>query len=370
MKVNLQQMNSRFGNKLLLFGLVFFLSSCIVSQREHQETVQNFEVQIEELENNLAEAREHQQREIRRAQDSVRIYKAFLRVLREEKIVIGKDSLNLVKLAQKIEGLAQKSDSLQLERDSFSLLSKQLNTNTANLKNFIHDLLNTPYVSFGTEINAFDNTFHAYVVDLRSKEVQLFWKDQEGKRFQSLDQLKNTLEKGEYELDFATNAGMYTPRFDPQGLYIETGKELIPIDLQEKENLNFYMKPNGVFYMDQNKQAGIEVSEDYAASDKQVQFATQSGPMLVIHGKIHPVFNQGSKNLRIRSGVGIINPDKLVFIISNQPVNFYDFATLFRDYFGCRDALYLDGAISRMYLPALKRNQLGGQFGPMIGILK
>lgn len=361
---------ARWLRKIAIIVMLFLLSSCIVSQREHQESVQSLEAEIQEMESQLAVAQKQQERAVKQVRDSVRLYQAFLRELREEEILIGDDSLNLVKLAQKITQLQLIRDSIQLERDSFSLANSNLKSNTATLKNFIHDLLNTPYVSFASEINAFDNTFHTYVVDLRTQEVQLFWKDAQGKRYQSLDHLKQSLDKGEYELVFATNAGMYTPRYDPQGLYIEKGKELIPIDLQEKENLNFYMKPNGVFYIDKSKQAGIDVSEVFAASDKPVEFATQSGPMLVIDGKIHPVFNKGSKNLRIRSGVGIINPDKLVFAISNQPVNFYDFATLFRDYFGCRNALYLDGAISRMYLPGIKRSQLGGQFGPMIGILK
>lgn len=354
-----------------LLGLVLFmLSSCLVTQREYQEQVQSLEAEISTLEVDLDALKEQQQKEIAQVQDSVRFYQAFLQTLQEEEILVGEDSLNLEKLAGKITNLQRLVDSIQLERDSFYNAVQSLNTNRANLKNFTHDLLNSPYISFACELAAFDNTFHAYVVDLRSENVQLFWKDPQGKRYQSLDQLKNSVETEESALVFATNAGMYTPRYDPQGLYIEKGQELIPIDLQDKANLNFYLKPNGVFYIDTNRQVGIAVSEDFASSEMVVEYATQSGPMLVIDGKIHPIFTKGSKNLNIRSGVGVINSDKLVFIISNRPVNFYDFASLFRDYFGCQNALYLDGAISRMYLPSLKRNELGGRFGPMIGILK
>ena len=86
--------------------------------------------------------------------------------------------------------------------------------------------------------------------------------------------------------------------------------------------------------------------------------------MLVIDGQIHPKFKAGFENLNIRSGVGVLGPNKVVFVISNSMVNFYDFAGLFRDHFKCANALYLDGAISEMYLPELGRLQDGGHFRP------
>jgi uncharacterized protein YigE (DUF2233 family) len=82
-----------------------------------------------------------------------------------------------------------------------------------------------------------------------------------------------------------------------------------------------------------------------------IQLATQAGPMLVIAGQVHPAFREGSSNRFIRCGVGIAPNQSVIFAISDQPVNFHDFAILFREHLGCRDALCLDGAISRFLTP-------------------
>ncbi len=102
-------------------------------------------------------------------------------------------------------------------------------------------------------------------------------------------------------------------------------------------------------------------------NDRKLESATQSGPMLVIDGALHPAFNPGSSNLAIRNGVGILPTGKLVFVLSKEPVNFYDFASYFKS-LGCLNALYLDGFVSRMYLPEKKWIQTDGNFGVIIGV--
>jgi uncharacterized protein YigE (DUF2233 family) len=92
--------------------------------------------------------------------------------------------------------------------------------------------------------------------------------------------------------------------------------------------------------------------------------------MLITKGIIHPKFNYGSKNKNIRSGVGIMENGNVVFAISRNLVNFHDFATFFRDVLNCENALYLDGAISEMYLYDLAPEHNGGHFGPMISVIK
>jgi uncharacterized protein YigE (DUF2233 family) len=92
--------------------------------------------------------------------------------------------------------------------------------------------------------------------------------------------------------------------------------------------------------------------------------------MMVINGVINDKFVNGSKNLNIRSGVGISNDGNVVFAISNEEVNFYDFAAFFKDKLGCDNVLYLDGAISKMYLPEIGRDELGGSFGVMTGVTR
>jgi uncharacterized protein YigE (DUF2233 family) len=212
------------------------------------------------------------------------------------------------------------------------------------------------------------NTYDVFIVDYPEENVRLYWKDDAGRNLKSLDALKDYLENKGQKLVFATNAGIYLEDYSPQGLYVENGEELRPIDLKKKvSNANFYMQPNGVFLLTKTK-AKIVVTEDYPDYKDQTLFATQSGPMLVIDRKVNNLFKKGSRNVYIRSGVGINDRGQLVFAISNSAVSFYDIATLFRDSLNCDNALYMDGAICRTYLPALKRYQTGGDFGAMIGI--
>ena len=222
------------------------------------------------------------------------------------------------------------------------------------------------------------SSYRVFITDTSFHAPVLLWKHpQSQKRLVNIESvLKWYSDSSRGEVLLVANAGMYTPQGAPQGLYIQNKKELIPLDtLGPRENLNFYLKPNGVFWFNSEGRAGIQTTEKYLAESKSPKhelpdFATQSGPMLVINGEIHPSFRFGSKNLNIRNGVGLMQPYKMVFAISNQPVNLYDFAAFYRDILGCEDALYLDGAISRMYQHDIFPKERGGDFGPMICILK
>ena len=221
------------------------------------------------------------------------------------------------------------------------------------------------------QLARFDNTFDVLIVNLESNgSLDFFLDNRIGKNYGDFRALRNDMKKEGQRLIFATNAGMFTPGFRPQGLYVEDGRLISPLDTVEKGYGNFYLQPNGVFWIDNQGKANVKTSKDFANCLDTIHFATQSGPMLVIDGEIHPVFTQGSHNKYIRSGVGVLNDHTLVFAISNQPVNFFDFGSLFKDYFGCRNALYLDGAISKMYLPEIGRFELDGRFGPMIGLVE
>jgi len=230
----------------------------------------------------------------------------------------------------------------------------------------------SPVARYPLRINMFNNSFDAYVVKVKKSDLRLFWnRPDTNLAYRSFFNLK-TVAKNHYknELLFATNGGMFERGGAPKGLYVEAGDTIVALDTISSRvgYLNFYLQPNGIFLIDTNGSAHVMSREKFQQEQPEVYYATQSGPMLVIDNKIHPAFNKGSKNKYIRSGVGAIDPDHIVFIISNKPVNFFDFATLFRDYFGCSNALYLDGAISKMYLPELKRDKLDGNFGPIIGI--
>lgn len=168
-------------------------------------------------------------------------------------------------------------------------------------------------------------------------------------------------------LGFAMNAGMYHPDRAPVGLYIEDGREVSRIVTRDGPG-NFGLLPNGVFCIT-DRFAVIE-SRKFDANRPACRFATQSGPMLVIDGGLHPDFLPGSDSLNIRNGVGVSKDGmRAVFAISNQPVNFHAFARLFRDALGLPNALFLDGSVSRLYAPDLGRDDIGLPMGPIVGLV-
>jgi uncharacterized protein YigE (DUF2233 family) len=210
-----------------------------------------------------------------------------------------------------------------------------------------------------------DNNFITYSVDLKKYQVDFYWKNKNGKNFGSLQNLKNFIESKNKKLLFATNGGMYQKDKSPQGLFIQENKILQHIDTLSG-NGNFYLKPNGIFYITNEKQPVICKTENFIFS-KNIKYATQSGPMLLIDGEIHSVFNKDSKNINIRNGVGVLPNNNVVFVMSKTEVNFYDFANYFKK-LGCKNALYLDGFVSRTYLPEKNFKQMDGDFGVIIGV--
>jgi uncharacterized protein YigE (DUF2233 family) len=211
--------------------------------------------------------------------------------------------------------------------------------------------------------------YDVFVVPMHKNKVKLYWNDDQGFPLRNFQALKDFLENSNQQLVFAMNAGMYAPppQNAPVGLYVEAGTTLMPLVRRDTGYGNFYMQPNGVFAL--NDTAAVVCEKNaYESLPMRVTYATQSGPMLVINGQLHPAFKPASTSLYIRNGVGVTADKKIVFAISNVPVNFYDFAMLFKEKFDCTNALYLDGAISKMYLPQGNRLQVDGELGPMIAI--
>ncbi|MBO9202580.1 MULTISPECIES: phosphodiester glycosidase family protein [Niastella] len=197
------------------------------------------------------------------------------------------------------------------------------------------------------------------------QRIHFYYKNEKGVKFNTIQSLKEWLQSKKQHLLFATNGGMFTPEYTPVGLYIENFKMIKGVN-HVKGGGNFGLKPNGIFFLTANNEAKICKTEDFKDNGK-VKYATQSGPMLVIANEIHPAFNKNSSNLNIRSGVGILPNGSVLFAISNEAVTLYEFAMYFKQK-GCRNALYLDGAISEMYCPDKGLNQIGGSFGVMIGL--
>jgi len=209
-----------------------------------------------------------------------------------------------------------------------------------------------------------DSRFVTFKVALRHQSIKMFWKDEKGNPFKSLGNLKDQLAAKNEQLLFAMNGGMFKTGNIPVGLYIENSRTLTALDTAARTG-NFYLKPNGVFYVASNGTAAICATEKFVDNGT-VKYATQSGPMLVIDGQIHPAFKQGSANVNIRNGVGILPNGDVVYVMSKDKINFYDFAGYFKQ-LGCINALYLDGFVSQTYLPAKNWVQTGGDFGVIIG---
>lgn len=212
-----------------------------------------------------------------------------------------------------------------------------------------------------------DGSILSYTVDVASQDLQLYWKNDTGEILSSIQNLKTYVESKEQTLVFAMNAGMFKGDHSPQGLFIQQQETITPLDTSSGSG-NFYLKPNGVFYISTSNIPAICKTADFADNGA-IKYATQSGPMLVIDGAIHPVFKEGSKNLNIRNGAGILPDGKVVFAMSKVEINLYDFASWFKD-LGCQNALYLDGSISRTYLPEKNWIQTDGIFGVLIGVTK
>ncbi|TVR46691.1 MAG: hypothetical protein EA386_09380 [Rhodobacteraceae bacterium] len=197
-------------------------------------------------------------------------------------------------------------------------------------------------------------------------DLRLFLYASEGEVFGNFRSIDEALAQDGKRLAFAMNGSMYHPDRSPVGLYIEDGEELSSLVTREGPG-NFGLLPNGVFCIEEARFTLLE-SRSFAGTPPQCRFAAQSGPMLVIDGAYHPRFIPDSDSRLIRNGVGV-SPDGMqaFFVIANTRVNFFEFARFFRDYLGLSQALYLDGNVSRLHAPDMRRSDWGTLLGPIVG---
>lgn len=201
------------------------------------------------------------------------------------------------------------------------------------------------------------------------QDLRLFLNSRDGALLGSFTKIEAELAREGRRLLFAMNAGMYHSDRSPVGLYIEGGETLSPLVTAAGPG-NFGMRPNGVFCILEDGGFAIRESRDFKGAPLPCRHATQSGPMLVIDGALHPRFLVDSASRYTRNGVGVsADGRKAFFVISEARVTFHEFARFFRDGLDVPQALYFDGNISRLYAPELRRNDFGFPMGPIVGLV-
>lgn len=227
-------------------------------------------------------------------------------------------------------------------------------------------LAGAPALALSCEDVSFEGTpYTVCEVAPREEKLRLFLNDAEGRPFGDF----RSVEEEHGPLAFGMNAGMYHEDRRPVGLFLQDGEEVTPLVTREGPG-NFGMLPNGLLCLS-GEGAFVLETLAYAEGARECSSATQSGPMLVVRGELHPRFLPASNSLNIRNGVGTSEDgSRAVFAISRRPVNFHAFARLFRDGLGLPDALYFDGSVSRLHAPPAARSDFGWAMGPIVGLLE
>lgn len=195
--------------------------------------------------------------------------------------------------------------------------------------------------------------------------IELFLRDADGAilgSFAGVDDI------AEGRVIMAMNAGMYHEDRRPVGLYVEDGAQQAPLVTRAGPG-NFGLLPNGVFCIRDGRADVIETLS-FERDNVSCVHATQSGPMLVIDGALHPRFLPDSAFRNVRNGVGTsADGTRVVFAISDSAVTFHEFATLFRDVLNVPNALYFDGRVSRLFAPDINREDFGLTLGPIVAVI-
>ncbi|NOC46873.1 phosphodiester glycosidase family protein [Ruegeria sp. HKCCD7559] len=214
-----------------------------------------------------------------------------------------------------------------------------------------------------------DKRYTVCEVDAENEDLRLFLNDENEDLLGHFSSVNEALAPGGKRLAFAMNAGMYHDDRSPVGHYVENGKEVMRV-ISNPGPGNFGLLPNGVFCIREGR-ADVFETLDFIDRAPDCRFASQSGPMLVIDGDLHPRFLPDSTSLYVRNGVGTsADGTRAVFAISEDYVTFHEFGRLFRDVLETPNALFFDGNISRMYDRANNRSDLGFSLGPIVGVVE
>jgi uncharacterized protein YigE (DUF2233 family) len=208
--------------------------------------------------------------------------------------------------------------------------------------------------------------YHVY--SCRSENVGIYWADSNGVPFRTFAAVCSNLTARGQKVRFLMNGGIFEAGGVPSGLLVEDG--VVKKDLNLRSGVgNFYLKPNGVFYIDEMG-AHIAESSQYGRNKARPVFAVQSGPLLLSGGAIHNAFKPASSNRLHRNGIGIL-PNGWVILAETEQIqdllpNLHEFAQFFRQA-GCKEALFLDGDLSQYVVLPTTNALPGNHFGSIIG---
>lgn len=219
----------------------------------------------------------------------------------------------------------------------------RLNQKLVQLWMFLCTGCHSPLKAESTPTEAKDSKFQIRTVDLNIESIEIV---------PSPHEILTLLQSSDIEpWTMVMNAGMFEPDHSPVGLQIINGQETSPLNLRDGQG-NFYLKPNGVFVITDTSNAMVVDSLAVPSNKDTWAFATQSGPLLLKNGILHPSLNPKSKHKHIRNAVCIQDSTHVVFILSIVPVQFYELALYMKQHLHCTDGLYLDGAVSVLYTRA------------------
>ncbi|MEO1695161.1 MAG: phosphodiester glycosidase family protein [Pseudomonadota bacterium] len=205
--------------------------------------------------------------------------------------------------------------------------------------------------------------------DPASVEVRIVWRDSNNAAFGSLGAVRRAVRRSGREFLFAMNAGMYHQDLSPVGYHVEHRKKLKNANTRRGPG-NFHLLPNGIFFLE-NGRAGVMETRAFLKRNKRPEYATQSGPMLVINGRIHPKFNPASTSRKSRNGVGVSKDGRsLIFALSEEPVTFHQFARLFQRGLKTENALFLDGgSVPQMQSKSMTSLSFA-PVGPVVAVMR
>lgn len=188
----------------------------------------------------------------------------------------------------------------------------------------------------------------SYTLNPKTETVRMYWRQADGKPYRSINYLLESIGKDK-QINAVMNGGIYSTEYKPNGLYIENGKTLSKLNRQKGKG-NFFIRPGGVFSVRGDKMQ-IDTLETFRPSSS-IDFAVQSGPILIRNGVINKRFTLASESKKIRNGIGITTDGQVIFLLSTEPMNFYQFAQEAKETLKISELLYLDGSISKMYTPS------------------